>query len=124
MSLCGRPGLQRAAAVQEPEFVRFSGSPGEEPLDHLAVGLGRVALQREHLVAGPVVLVVRFAGQLGLSVEERVGQNGFALAGAKETKVDSLLLPVGLRGPMTSPAVSLDDKALQDARAPVSEWVA
>ncbi|HEU4417443.1 MAG TPA: hypothetical protein VFT55_00815, partial [Planctomycetota bacterium] len=39
----------------------------------------------------------------------------FALAGAKETKVASLLLPIGLRGPVTSPAVALDDKVLQDA---------
>jgi len=39
----------------------------------------------------------------------------FALAGAKETKVDSLLLPIGLRGPLTQPTVALDDKALQDA---------
>ncbi len=39
----------------------------------------------------------------------------FALAGAKETKVDSLLLPIGLRGPLTQPTVTLDDKALQDA---------
>ncbi|MFM1873962.1 MAG: hypothetical protein RL398_3384, partial [Planctomycetota bacterium] len=39
----------------------------------------------------------------------------FALPGAKETKVERLLMPVGLRGPMTSPAVTLDDKALADA---------
>ena len=39
----------------------------------------------------------------------------FALAGSKETKVDSLLLPIGLRGSVTSPSVSLDDKVLQDA---------
>lgn len=39
----------------------------------------------------------------------------FALAGAKETKVASLLLPIGLRGPVTSPSVALDDKVLQDA---------
>ncbi len=42
-------------------------------------------------------------------------QTTFALAGSKETKVDSLLLPVGLRGPLTRPSVSLDDKMLQDA---------
>ncbi len=39
----------------------------------------------------------------------------FALAGAKETKIDSLVVPVGLRGPVSRPAVELDDKALQDA---------
>lgn len=39
----------------------------------------------------------------------------FALAGSKETKVDSLLLPIGLRGPLTRPSVALDDKVLQQA---------
>lgn len=39
----------------------------------------------------------------------------FALSGSAATKVDSLLLPIGLRGPLTKPAVSLDDKVLQDA---------
>lgn len=39
----------------------------------------------------------------------------FALAGAKETKVDSLLLPIGVRGPVTRPAIELDDKVLQEA---------
>lgn len=39
----------------------------------------------------------------------------FAFAGSKETKVDSLLLPIGLRGPMTRPSVGLDDKVLQQA---------
>ncbi|MFN7587720.1 MAG: hypothetical protein ACK501_13745 [Planctomycetota bacterium] len=39
----------------------------------------------------------------------------FALAGSKETKVSSLLLPIGLRGALTSPSVSLDDKVLQEA---------
>jgi hypothetical protein len=39
----------------------------------------------------------------------------WALAGAKETKVESLLLPIGLRGPLTRPSVGLDDKVLQQA---------
>lgn len=39
----------------------------------------------------------------------------WALAGSKETRVDSLLLPIGLRGPVTRPSVSLDDQALQQA---------
>ncbi|MBX3463105.1 MAG: hypothetical protein KF830_08035 [Planctomycetes bacterium] len=39
----------------------------------------------------------------------------FALAGARETKVESLLLPIGLRGPLVQPAIALDDKVLQDA---------
>src|SRR5262249_14788571 len=39
----------------------------------------------------------------------------FAFAGAKETKVDSLLLPIGLHGPLTRPSVGLDDKVLEHA---------
>ena len=39
----------------------------------------------------------------------------FALAGSKETKVAALALPIGLRGALTSPSVSLDDKVLQEA---------
>ena len=39
----------------------------------------------------------------------------FALAGSKETAVKELLLPIGLRGPLVRPSVSLDDKVLQDA---------
>lgn len=52
---------------------------------------------------------------LDLPLQVTLKDTVFALAGAKETKVDSLLLPIGLRGPVTQPAVSLDDKALQDA---------
>ena len=52
---------------------------------------------------------------LDLPLQVTMKDTTFALAGAKETKVDSLVLPVGLRGPVTSPSVSLDDKALQDA---------
>lgn len=58
------------------------------------------------------------AGQalaLDLPLQVALKDTTFALAGAKETKVESLLLPIGLRGPMTRPAVSLDDKVLQDA---------
>lgn len=39
----------------------------------------------------------------------------FAIPGTKETLVENLTLPVGLRGSVTNPSVSLDDKALQDA---------
>jgi uncharacterized protein (TIGR03546 family) len=39
----------------------------------------------------------------------------FALPGAKETKIDELLLPIGLRGAVTSQVVELDDKVLADA---------
>lgn len=39
----------------------------------------------------------------------------FAFPGTKETKVEQLVLPVGLRGSLLRPSVSLDDKALQQA---------
>lgn len=39
----------------------------------------------------------------------------FALPGAKETKVEKLLLPIGVQGPLLRPSVSLDDKELQQA---------
>jgi len=39
----------------------------------------------------------------------------WALAGSTPTKVDSLLLPIGLRGPLTRPSVALDDMVLQQA---------
>ncbi len=50
-----------------------------------------------------------------LPVQARLVDTVFALAGAKETKVEELLLPIGLRGPLRRPSVSLDDQALQDA---------
>jgi hypothetical protein len=39
----------------------------------------------------------------------------FAFAGAKETKVDQLLLPIAISGPVTRPSVGVQDKALADA---------
>jgi hypothetical protein len=38
-----------------------------------------------------------------------------ALQGLQPTAIDSLTLPIGLRGPLASPRVSLDDKSLADA---------
>jgi prepilin signal peptidase PulO-like enzyme (type II secretory pathway) len=52
---------------------------------------------------------------IDLPLNVQMKNTTFALAGAKETKVESLLLPIGLRGPMTKPSVSLDDQALQKA---------
>ena len=56
-------------------------------------------------------------GALSLDVPLQVLMKGttFALAGSKPTVVESLSLPIGLRGPLTRPSVSLDDKVLQDA---------
>jgi hypothetical protein len=39
----------------------------------------------------------------------------FAFAGMQPTKVESLALPIGLSGPLTRPAVSLNDQVLQQA---------
>jgi hypothetical protein len=39
----------------------------------------------------------------------------FAFPGLQPAKVDSLVLPVGVRGALTSPSISLDDKSLADA---------
>jgi hypothetical protein len=39
----------------------------------------------------------------------------FAIPGTKETRIEQLLLPIGLRGSLTQPSVSLDDQALQQA---------
>lgn len=50
-----------------------------------------------------------------LPLQVTLKQATFALAGAQETKIESLLLPVGVHGPLSRPSVSLDDKALQDA---------
>jgi hypothetical protein len=52
---------------------------------------------------------------MDLPLQVALKDSVWALAGAKETKIDSLLLPVGLRGPVSEPRVSLDDKALQEA---------
>jgi uncharacterized protein (TIGR03546 family) len=52
---------------------------------------------------------------LDLPLQVKLENTTFALAGSRETKVDSLLLPIGLRGPVTRPVVSLDDKVLQEA---------
>ncbi|MCA8966448.1 MAG: hypothetical protein H6838_18110 [Planctomycetes bacterium] len=59
------------------------------------------------------------AGGDGLSVElplqVELRDTLFAFPGAKETKVENLLLPIGVRGPLLRPSVTLDDQALQQA---------
>jgi len=50
-----------------------------------------------------------------LPVSVTMRDTTFALAGAKETKIDSLTLPLALKGPVTRPSVSIEDKALADA---------
>jgi hypothetical protein len=52
---------------------------------------------------------------IDLPLDVTMTNTTFAFAGAKETKVESLLLPIGLKGPLTRPSVGLDDKVLQEA---------
>jgi uncharacterized protein (TIGR03546 family) len=56
-------------------------------------------------------------GELALAMPLQVRMDGatFALGGLKPTLVESLVLPVGLRGPLVRPSVSLDDTTLRDA---------
>lgn len=53
--------------------------------------------------------------QIDLPIRVNLRDTTFALAGARQTKVENLLLPVGLRGSLTRPAVLLDDLVLRDA---------
>jgi uncharacterized protein (TIGR03546 family) len=50
-----------------------------------------------------------------LPLDVTIKDTMFALAGSKETKVESLALPIGIKGPLTRPSFALSDKALQDA---------
>ena len=52
---------------------------------------------------------------LDLPLDVTLKDTTFALAGSKETKVESLALPIGVKGPLTRPSFALSDKALQDA---------
>lgn len=52
---------------------------------------------------------------IDLPVSVTMRNTTFAIAGTKETKIDSLTLPLAVKGPVTRPAVSIEDKALADA---------
>ena len=52
---------------------------------------------------------------LDLPINVTMKDTTFALAGAKETKVDSLTLPLTVSGPASRPSVRIEDKALADA---------
>lgn len=62
---------------------------------------------------------LRFGGdgglQLDLPLQATLRDTTFSFAGSKPTKVDSLLLPLGVRGPLTQPSVTFDDQVLQKA---------
>lgn len=52
---------------------------------------------------------------MDLPLQVALKDTTFAFAGAKETKVENLLLPIGLRGSLTRPSFSLDDQVLKKA---------
>ncbi len=52
---------------------------------------------------------------IDLPVSVTMRNTTFAIAGTKETKIDALTLPLVLKGPVTRPSVSIEDKALADA---------
>lgn len=64
---------------------------------------------------GTFTQLVGQAMTMDLPLQVAMKDTTFAFAGGKETKVENLLLPVGLRGSFTKPSVSFDNKVLQDA---------
>ncbi len=52
---------------------------------------------------------------MDLPLQVAMKDTTFALAGSPETKVENLVLPVGLRGSLSRPTFTLDDAALQQA---------
>ncbi len=54
---------------------------------------------------------------LALPVNVTMRDTTFAIAGAKETKIESLSLPLSVSGPATRPSIRIEDKALADALA-------
>lgn len=55
------------------------------------------------------------AAVISLPLQVTLKQTTFAFPGVAPTKVDNLLLPVGVHGAITSPSITLDDKSLGDA---------
>jgi uncharacterized protein (TIGR03546 family) len=56
-------------------------------------------------------------GWIDLPLSVTVRDSTIALPGAKPTKVDRLVLAIGVRGPLDDPRVIIDDRALADALA-------
>ncbi len=52
---------------------------------------------------------------LDLPIGVTMKDTTFAIAGAKETKIESLTLPLAVSGPATRPSIRIEDKALADA---------
>lgn len=66
-------------------------------------------------VKGSLMAFRNKSTELDLPLQLTLRDTTFALSGTKETKVEQLLLPIGVRGPVNGPSVQLDDKALADA---------
>ena len=95
----------------------YTGLPVDDVFGQLRIGGapplrgGTIDLEADGALQDVAGTPMTLALPLRVTLQDTV----FALAGAKETKVDSLLLPIGVRGPLTRPAIELDDKVLQEA---------
>lgn len=66
-------------------------------------------------IKGSLMTSLGQATQLDLPLQLTLRDTTFALSGTKETKVEQLLLPIGIRGPVDQPSIQLDDQALAKA---------
>ena len=66
-------------------------------------------------VKGSLTTSTGMPTQLDLPLQLTLRDTTFALAGSQETKIDQLLLPIGIRGPANQPSIQFDDKVLADA---------
>jgi uncharacterized protein (TIGR03546 family) len=64
---------------------------------------------------GRLDLWAKGGAQIDLPVSLTFQNTAISLQGAKETPIEKLVLPLGLRGLLTSPSVSIDDQALANA---------
>ncbi|MEO6594611.1 MAG: hypothetical protein ABIP94_07645 [Planctomycetota bacterium] len=109
-------GKTQASPALGFEFA-FRQLPVDSIFGQLKIG-GQAPLRGGTIDLSSKGLLTSTSGQamsLDFPLQVAIKDTVFALAGAKETKVESLLLPIGLRGSVTSPAVSFDDKVLRDA---------
>ena len=110
----------RAAAVGTPALsftYAQKGVPVDSVFGQLKIG-GAAPLRGGTLDLAAAGGLQRRGGQplsLDLPLDVTIKDTTFALAGSKETKVESLSLPIGIKGPLTRPSFALSDKALQDA---------
>lgn len=65
--------------------------------------------------SGKLLLPGNGAAMVEMPLSATLRDTLFAIPGAKETKVEQLLLPIGVQGPMLRPAVVFDDRVLANA---------